>query len=492
MSIIRAENLTFCYEGSYDNVFENVGFTIDSDWKLGLVGRNGRGKTTLLNLLMGRYGYRGTITSSVKFEYFPYEVRDPSLNTEEVISGVCPNAPKWQVKRELSKLMVDEQVLYRPFDTLSNGERTKVLLAALFLNGGRFLLIDEPTNHLDTAARRVVSHYLNSKGGFILVSHDRSFLDGCVDHIMSINRSDIEIRAGNFSEWFSSFEERQQAELLQNERLKRDISRLKAAARRTSEWSDRTEKSKKGRAASGLKQDKGYVGHKAAKLMKRSRALEDRRQRAVDERSGLLRNIEQTDPLKLAPLRHRSENLAVFRGVSVSYDGRRAFGPLSFEIKRGSRIAVAGINGSGKTSVLKVAAGLKADYTGEVWRAADLTISYLPQDMSWLKGTLDSFLEQNGLDESLFCAILRKLYFERAWFERRLELMSPGQQRKVLIAKSLCESAHLYIWDEPLNYIDLYSRIQLEKLILEFSPTMVFVEHDEVFCNNIATDTLCL
>ncbi len=153
MSMIRVENLTFAYPSSYDNIFENVNFQIDTDWKLGFIGRNGRGKTTFLNLLLGRYEYQGKIQASVQFDYFPYPVDDKSRITSDILSEICPLAEEWELLRELSYLEVREDVLWRPFCTLSNGEQTKVLLAALFLNNGHFLLIDEPTNHLDTRAR---------------------------------------------------------------------------------------------------------------------------------------------------------------------------------------------------------------------------------------------------------------------------------------------------------------------------------------------------
>ena len=206
MSMIRAENLTFAYPSSYDNIFENVSFQIDTDWKLGFIGRNGRGKTTFLNLLLGKYEYQGKIQASVQFDYFPYPVSNKNRLTTDILSEVCPLAEEWELLRELSYLEVREDALWRPFFTLSNGEQTKVLLAALFLNSGHFLLIDEPTNHLDMKARETVSAYLKRKKGFILVSHDRCFLDGCVDHILSINRSDIEVQRGNFSTWFTNFQ----------------------------------------------------------------------------------------------------------------------------------------------------------------------------------------------------------------------------------------------------------------------------------------------
>lgn len=163
MSIIKIENLTFSYPTSCDNIFENANFQIDTDWKLGLVGRNGRGKTTLLNLLLGKYEYSGKIVSSVQFDYFPYPVLDKQQMTQYILQEVCPGAEDWELIRELSYLDVNADVLWRPFETLSNGEQTKVLLAALFLNEGHFLLIDEPTNHLDMAARQKLSRQGSSR-----------------------------------------------------------------------------------------------------------------------------------------------------------------------------------------------------------------------------------------------------------------------------------------------------------------------------------------
>lgn len=123
----------------------------------------------------------------MQFDYFPYSVADKSKFTNEIFFEIAPAAEEWELMRELSYLDVEADVLYRPFEILSNGEQTKVLLAALFCNEDHFLLIDEPTNHLDVKAREMVVAYLKKKKGFILVSHDRRFLDGCVDHILSLN-----------------------------------------------------------------------------------------------------------------------------------------------------------------------------------------------------------------------------------------------------------------------------------------------------------------
>ena len=391
-------------------------------------------------------------------------------------------------------------MLWRPFETLSNGEQTKALLAALFLKEGNFLLIDEPTNHLDAEARERAAAYLKRKKGFILVSHDRHFLDGCVDHILALNRTDIEVRSGNFSSWFQDFQCRQESELLKNERLKKDIRRLSQSSRRTAQWSDRVEASKIGAA------DKGYVGHKAAKMMKRAKAIEARREKAIEEKSELLKNREVSQELKLLPLSYRGERLAFFSELTVFYGGRQVCGPLNLEISRGERVVLDGRNGSGKSSLLKLLTGAgrpkgeqecceglseeaadMLEYTGRLSIGSGLVISSVPQDTSFLKGSLKEFVKNSGIDESLFLAVLRKLDFERGQFEKNLEELSGGQKKKILIARSLCQQAHLYVWDEPLNFIDIYSRIQIERLILEFSPSMVLVEHDQAFRDAVAT-----
>ncbi|MDR1962102.1 MAG: ATP-binding cassette domain-containing protein, partial [Gracilibacteraceae bacterium] len=284
MSLLKISHLTFCYDGSSEDVFTDVSLSLDTAWKLGFCGRNGRGKTTFLKLLMGEYEYSGKIATEVMFDYFPFAVTDKTEVTLAILEEIAPDAQLWEIQKELLLLDADDGVLSRPFETLSNGEQTKVLLAGLFLRGHNFLLIDEPTNHLDSGAREVVAAYLNKKSGYILVSHDRAFLDACTDHTLSINKANIEVIAGNFSVWWEQKARQDAFEQAQNERLSGEIDRLKTAAARTAAWSDKVERSKIGSGPV----DRGYVGHKAAKMMKRSKSTEIRRQSAIEEKSALL------------------------------------------------------------------------------------------------------------------------------------------------------------------------------------------------------------
>ena len=483
MSVIRIENLTFAYPGSFDNVFEDANIQIDTDWKLGFVGRNGRGKTTLMRLLMGEFDneYEGRITASVCFDYFPYKVSDPEMMTRDALAEVCPEAQDWEIIKELSYLDVGSDVLWRSFSTLSEGEKTKVLLAALFLNPGHFLLIDEPTNHLDLHGREVVASYLARKKGFILVSHDRHFLDNCVDHILSINKANIEVQKSDFSTWLKGFEDRQQAEIEENARLGKDIRKLKESARQKEDWSDSIEKSKNG------EYDSGYVGHMSAKMMKRSIVLRNRREKAIEEKSQLLKNAEFEQDLKIHSIPYHSNRLVEMIKVAVRYDENEINAPVSFTIERGDRIFLDGANGTGKSSLLKLILGEPIGYSGQLIRGSNLKISYVPQDTSFVKGSLMDYARSRGIDETLFLTILQKMGFMRVQFEKDMSEFSAGQKKKVLLAASLSEKASLYVWDEPLNYIDIYTRRQLEKLISTYQPTMIMVEHDKVFRDAVAT-----
>lgn len=490
MSYIQVTDLTFAYEGSYDNIFENVSFRLDTDWKLGLIGRNGRGKTTFLKLLMGQYEYSGTISADMEFVYFPYEVEHKDWLTMDVLRELCPLCEDWEIIKEVSRIEIGEEELWRPFDTLSDGEQGKALLAALFLKEHAFLLIDEPTNHLDLEGRKAISKYLQQKKGFILVSHDRILLDACIDHVLAINRNTIEVQRGNFSSWKKNKDRQDAYEFSENEKLKKDIKRLEKAAKQTSHWSEQVEKTKNADRRTprdaGVKADKGYIGHKAEKMMRRSKSLERRQETALAEKTSLLRNIDIADDLKLAPLKARQNPVVYLKDVMVRYGEKVACRGVTFEIETGEQVVLRGKNGCGKSTILKLIYGEEMDMTGEFRKTTGLKISYVPQKTDGLQGDLRDYAEEYGIDESLFKAILRKLGFSREQFDKRMEDFSDGQKKKVLIARSLCEEAHLYIWDEPLNFIDVFSRLQIEDLLQKYRPTLLFVEHDAVFCEKIA------
>ncbi len=506
MAQISVNNLTFYYDGSFDNIFENVSFSIDTNWKLGFIGRNGKGKTTFLNLLLGKYSYRGSIDATTIFDYFPYQITEhqmqlPAAEFMEELKVGCEN---WRVICELGGLGESAEILYRPFSTLSLGERTKVLLAILFSGDNDFLLIDEPTNHLDQEAKEIVKEYLASKKGFILVSHDRNLLDACIDHCLVLNRKSIEVQNGNFSTWWENKQRKDQFAMAENEKHQKEIRKLKQAARRVSEWADQNERTKIGfdpvKEHDRFLNTRAYIGAKTKKMQSRVKQMEMRISREIEEKENLLQDLESPVDLKLVQLSHHKNTLVNMKDYSLRYADadHPVFTDLTFTINRGDRIALSGQNGCGKSTLIKtilqkngtVNDDLTISEKGLCEIASGLVISYVGQDATGLKGDIAAFCMEHNLKQSLFCAILRQLDFERVQFLKNMEEYSEGQKKKVLLAASLLTPAHLYIWDEPLNYIDVFSRMQIEKLLLEYQPTMLFVEHDVRFREKIATKTI--
>ena len=508
MSLIKVTNLTFSYEGSFDNIFDNVSFSIDTDWKLGFIGRNGKGKTTFLNILLGKYDYQGSIISDTCFGYFPYSIskEDEELTASELIEKWKSDTEEWRVICELSLLGLDADVLYRPLKTLSYGERTKVMLAVLFSGENDFLLIDEPTNHLDYDGREIIKKYLASKKGFILVSHDRDLLDACINHVLVLNRSTIEVQSGNFSSWWENKEKADSFAISENEKHKREIGKLKAAADRSARWAEKNENTKIGfdpvKEHDRNISTRAYIGAKTKKMQSRVKNTQERLQREISEKEGLLNDIETVTDLKLMPLVHHKDTLIECRDLSLRYKDseKQVFEHLNLKLCNGDRLFLKGHNGCGKSSLIKAVLD-KAGYNGEPKEnnmiiegdftlASNLTISYINQDTSHLAGSLKDYAENNNVDFTLLLSLLRQLDFERNQFDKDMSDFSMGQKKKVLIASSLIKPAHIYIWDEPLNYIDVFSRMQLEKLIDTFKPTMILVEHDERFREKVGTRTV--
>ncbi len=501
MAQINVNNLTFSYEGSYDNIFENVSFSIDTHWKLGLIGRNGKGKTTFLNLLLGKYEYTGKICAQAAFEYFPYMVTQEQMQmaAAEFLDEIKCQCELWRVICELSQLQESAEILYRPFWTLSPGERTKMLLAVLFSGENDFLLIDEPTNHLDEQSREAVKCYLASKEGYILVSHDRDLLDACVDHVLVLNRQSIEVQAGNFSSWWENKRRKDEFAKAENVKHLKEISKLKQAAARVSRWADRNENTKIG--FDPLKEPdrptRAYIGAKTKKMQSRIGQIEKRISREIQGRQGLLADLERPADLKIMPLVHEKKVLVNLRDYAFKYAGSKEFltAGLTFALQQGERIALHGKNGCGKSTLIQMIlqkAGVRTlgdavEEAGICETASGLAVSYVSQDTSMLKGSISEFCTTHNLEKSLLCSILRQLGMERVQFQKNMEDYSEGQKKKVLIAASLLTPAHLYIWDEPLNYMDVFSRMQIEKLLLEHQPAMLFVEHDIRFREQIAT-----
>lgn len=331
--------------------------------------------------------------------------------------------------------------------------------------------------------------YLRTKKGFLLVSHDRALLDAVTDHTLAINRKNIEIQKGSFSAWQAEKERRDRLEAARNEKLEKEIAQYREAAARASGWSKKAEAEKTGEGSV----DRGFLGHKAAKLMKRSKAIGARSEKAAAEAESLLRNVDISEPLAMRTLPFEGRRLAEAKGLSIRFGEKELFHGLGFELLPGDRAALEGPNGSGKSTLLRLLlGGCSTEYTGALFVSSGLRVSYIPQDTSRLRGSIREICREEGLEESLVKALLRKMDFSREQLEGDVFGFSEGQKKKVLLAGSLSRPAHLYVWDEPLNFVDVLTRLQLEEAIRRCRPTLIFVEHDRVFVEHVATKRISL
>lgn len=233
-------------------------------------------------------------------------------------------------------------------------------------------------------------------------------------------------------------------------------------------------------------------------MQSRVKSFEKRILNEIEEKEGLLNEIEEITDLKLQPLTHHKERLIECKAFSLCYKDAEepSLKNISFEIVQGERVFLDGNNGCGKSSLIKSILAqvngktereLNYETTGTLSVVSGLKISYINQDTSHLRGTLKAYAEKNDIDYTLLLTLLRQLDFSRVQFGKDMIEFSEGQKKKVLIASSLLTPAHIYIWDEPLNYIDVFSRMQIEKLLMHYAPTMLLVEHDVKFKETLST-----
>ena len=510
MSNIEFKDLTFGYGDNL--IFNHAQINIDDRWKLGLVGRNGRGKSTLLNLLQGKIIADSSIITDKNFVYFPQLLTEEDFNDKDkskkqntadkysveslsvkitdrnsqltyYVLNELVEFEQWKLERELSLLKVDLEILWRPFGSLSGGEQTKCLLAILFLDEDNFPLIDEPTNHLDMESRKIVADYLQKKSGLIVVSHDRNFLDEVCDHTLAIERQQIVLYQGNFSTYEREKQLRDDFELAENKKLRKDISRLKKTSLEKRDWSNQREN------VVGAT----FVDKKVAKKQnQRAKSIEKRMGQEVENKEKLLKNIEKTEPLimNFQPSHHK--RLIQFENFSLGFTEKLLFQPIDFSLKVGEIAAIVGPNGQGKSSIIKYLSGdFSGEHSGFVQFPQGIRLSFVRQIYD-NRGYLKDFTTEYQLDYELFLANLRKLGMERKQFSQKIETMSQGQQKKVELARSLSQEAELYLWDEPLNYLDVFNREQIIQLLETYHPTMLLVEHDQAFVEKISNQIINL
>lgn len=238
--------------------------------------------------------------------------------------------------------------------------------------------------------------------------------------------------------------------------------------------------------------NRGAIGADAARTMKRSKAIVNRMETQISEKEKLLKDLESIDSLKMCPNQSHHKRLLTVENLQLGYE-EMLFDPISFSIEQQECVAITGPNGSGKSSIIQyLLGGFTGQSKGAVTRSATISISYVRQNYEDNTGTLTDFAQKNQLDLELFLNNLRKLGMERNVFHTSIENMSMGQRKKVELAQSFAQSADLYIWDEPLNYLDVFNQEQIEQLLVQVKPAMLIVDHDQRFLEKVATKRIDL
>lgn len=526
MSKILINEMSFYYAEYYNPVFEQVNLILDTDWRLGLTGRNGRGKTTLLKLLKGELEpVKGMIAKGAAMEYYPYEYETKYTVTMDVLKEIignlrsqedametllsCPTDANLEhygkiqesyaeaggyqiegrIKKELYLMRLPEELLSREFAVLSGGERAKMLMIALFLRPNTFILMDEPTNHLDIRGKQAIAAYLKQKSGFLVASHDRQFLDEVSDHILAINKTDIALEKGNYSSWRENEDKKEAYEFRTRTRLEKEIAILEKGAVIRRNWAGIAEKEK-----NPYKTNNRGNSSRAAKFMRQAKTAELEARESIARKRELLKNYETVPELATfgqdqVADQEGSKLLLEVNRLTFSYGKLSLFQNFSMRVSEGDRIWIRGANGSGKSTLLRLIGG---DLESESVKCeAELRRSFSYQEALWQ----DGFVRDRIAGEAQWARFLMLcscLDITEELLKRPIQTFSSGEKKKTDVARALSEENGLLLLDEPLNYMDVYFREQLEKAVLALHPTLVFVEHDERFGSRVATQILNL
>lgn len=312
---------------------------------------------------------------------------------------------------------------------------------------------------------------------------------------MAIDKAKITLYQGNYSVYAAAKAGQDAFEVAENTKLRHEIGRLKATAAEKGRWGASREKSIYGNPKTGEPgaTDRGFASARAARQMRKEKNLEHRMNKEIEAKSQLLKNIEDVPALTINTSPDHHDTYLEVQNLVLNYDGSALFAPVTFTVHRGDRVALVGPNGSGKSSLLHALLGtFSGEMVGRISYPPALSFSLTRQMYADNTGTLKKFAAAKHLDYQALLNNLKKLGLERDAFTTPIEHLSMGQQKKVELARSLVTPANLLVWDEPLNYLDLYNQDQLTTSILAYQPTMLFVEHDQDFIAKVATQVIQL
>ncbi|MCA1319975.1 ABC-F type ribosomal protection protein [Bacillus tianshenii] len=503
-------------------IFENLSLDIQEKDRIGLVGRNGSGKTTIFQLISGKempdtgaihikkginVGYLSQIPS------FPEGTRG-----EDVLSSAFSEAMVIQEKLRTFELQMTQEtddirlqrimeeygvlqerfsfmggyeieaeiqkianglkishLLSQDFASLSGGEQTKICLGFILLQNPELLLLDEPTNHLDIFSVEWLEQYLRDYSGTVVViSHDRYFLDEVATKIIDLEDGETHVYHTNYSGFIKEKEDRLLLEFAAYQEQQKKIKKMKETIKRLKEWANQAN-------------PPNAAMHRRAKSMQKALDRMEKVKRPILERKAMGLTFEGSE--------RSGKDVLSMEALAKSFNGRKLFDQLDLHVFFQERVAIVGQNGTGKTTLLKILLGEEHPDSGELKVGSNVKIGYLSQhvEAATPKQTLiDAFREYVPITQEQARHVLAKFLFYGPSVFKRVENLSGGEKMRLRLAQLMYQDINLLILDEPTNHLDIESREVLEEALEDFSGTIVTVSHDRYFLNKYFEKTCWL
>ena len=519
MIVLSCNNLNKSF--GIDTILENVSFTVNEGDKVGIIGVNGTGKTTLFKILSGIYGYdsgdiylgkgveigyleqntnfhsEGTIFEEVLevfkdlIEMETYlrdlevkianESSNPNSKELEKIMNEYSNklekfselngyGYKSEAKGVLKGLGFSDEDMDKKINILSGGEKTRVLLAKLLLKNPSLLLLDEPTNHLDSEAIEWLEVFLKQyKGTVIIISHDRYFLDQVVNRVFEIHNKKLRTYNGNYSKFIELSKVEKELEIKKFEDQQKEIKKQEES----------------------IDKLKAYGREKHLKRARSKEKMLDKVE--VLDRPEMYRKKAN---IKFSPSVTSGNDVLEARDISMGYGDRTLFRNLNLNIYRGEKVALIGPNGAGKSTLFKIIMNNLQPLTGSVKLGTNVHVDYFHQEQKTLN--LDNTIideiwnDHPQLTQTTLRTMLGAFLFEDEEVFKKISTLSGGERARVAILKLILSNSNFLLLDEPTNHLDIDSKEVLEEALLNYEGTLFTISHDRYFLNTVIDKILVL
>lgn len=498
---ITFRDLYKSYNGK--TVFENISGQINEGDKIGIIGVNGVGKTTLIKILMGQEEYDNGVLevtpSDLRVGYLDQTCNfDEELSVNEIFDRLAisysstANSSSYsrKLKNSLLRLGFKEKDMSKKFSKLSGGEKTKLSLCLALSENPEILILDEPTNHLDVETIKWFEGFVNSVNKtVIIISHDRLFLDNTVNKILEMKCDDLREFKGNYSSYKLQKENELKCLQKENEKQERKIEELKETIKKRMVWfkraHDNSASDSEWGSAFKKKKAKKHVNVLKSKRRQLERIQSNRVEVPKQDPSAafnmISKNLKDNDKM--------AKYLVRVNRLNKSFGERCLFSNAAFSIELGDKIALLGKNGTGKTTLIRILLGKEKANSGTVSINPSVNIGYLSQELEDLNfnNTILEEVTSAGMDKNISRNMLGRFLFIGEDVFKIVGNLSMGEKCRVAFVKLLLSGINFLILDEPTNHMDIVSREKIEDALREYKGTVMFVSHDRYLVKSIAT-----